>query len=160
MHAKTPLLVTPVMTTLYRELEDSMQRNQSYKTLLQGPNGVGKTTTLLYIGHMARAKGYLVFPIQASFFVNQGKPMSSQITQFLLNWRNAEGEAKLKEIPCIHQQRETLWDLLNQNYQDEKVAMVTFCQLVDELRVCKTKPVIFLIDQCNVFNTNPQKIKL
>jgi flagellar biosynthesis GTPase FlhF len=90
-HGKTPILVTPIMTTLFQELEDSIHRNRKYKSLLQGPSGVGKTTTLLYIGHMARTKGYVVFPIQARDFVNQAEPMSDLIRQFLLDWIDAVG---------------------------------------------------------------------
>jgi Mitochondrial ribosomal death-associated protein 3 len=160
-HRETPLLVTPHMTTLFHKVEESVQRNRKYKSLLQGPSGVGKTTTLLYIGHMARAKGYVVFPIQARDFVNETQPLSGLISDFLLNWIDAEGETKLKEIkPRIYQQHETLWDLLNHNHQDEKVVMDTFYQLVRELKLCATKPVVFLVDQCNSFHTNPQSIKL
>jgi hypothetical protein len=42
---------------------------------------------------------------------------------------------------------------------DEKVVKV-IAQLVQELIKCTTKPVIFLIDQCNAFHANPQTIKL
>ena len=102
----------------------------------------------------------MVFPIQACFFVNQAEPISSLIRRFLLKWRNAEGETNLNEITnCIYWQYETLWDLLNQHFQDEKVVVDTFCEHVEELQVCKIKPVIFLIDQCNVFNSNSQTIK-
>ena len=91
MHAKTPLFITKKMTTLYEKLH-------KHKRLLQGPSGVGKTTTLLYIGHMARAKGYVVFPIQACDFVNQAEPMSNLIQQYLRRWFLAGGEDIAKDI--------------------------------------------------------------
>jgi hypothetical protein len=159
--SETPLLITPIMTTLFQQLERSIQRNRMYESLLQGPSIVGKSTTLLYIGHMAILKGYMVFPIQARDFVNQAEPMSSLIRKFLLNWIDAECETKLKEItPRIYRRHATLWDILDQNFEDEKVVVTTFRKIVEELQMCATKPMVFLIDQCNAFHANPQTIKL
>ena len=62
-HARTSLLVTATMRTLHNELNLAILRQQNYVTLLEGPSGVGKTTTLLYIGHVAREKGYVVFHV-------------------------------------------------------------------------------------------------
>jgi hypothetical protein len=110
---------------------------------------------------MAILKGYMVFPIQARDFVNQAEPMSSLIRKFLLNWIDAECETKLKEItPRIYRRHATLWDILDQNFEDEKVVVTTFLKIVEELQMCATKPVVFLIDQCNAFHANPQTIKL
>ncbi len=53
-HSEAPRLNTTIMATLFQKLEGSIQRIRKYKSLLQGSNGVGKTTTLFYIGNMAR----------------------------------------------------------------------------------------------------------
>jgi hypothetical protein len=154
-------MITQTMETHWEELRASIEHEEGHTSLLQGPSGVGKTTTMLYIGHMARTKGYVVFPIQARDFVNQSEPMTMLIRQFLFNWRAVEGETKLKQIiPCIHVQYATLWDLLNQNFGNDKLVVDTFRQVVEELRLCTTKPVVFLIDQCNVLYENPQTMKL
>ena len=52
-----------------------------------------------------------------------------------------------------------LYEIANQS-GDERVVVKSFAQLVQELRKCTTKPVVFLIDQCNAFHANPQTIKL
>ena len=161
MRAKTSLMITQTMETHWEELRASIEHEEVHTSLLQGPSGIGKTTTMLFIGHMARTNGYVVFPIQARDFVNQPDPMTMLIRQFLCNWRDAEGETKLKQIiPCLYVQYATLWDLLNQNFGNDKLVVDTFRQVVEELRLCTTKPVVFLIDQCNVFYENPQTIKL
>jgi flagellar biosynthesis GTPase FlhF len=97
MRAKTSLLITQKMRTLYEELHAAIEHEEGHTSLLQGPSGVGKTTTLLYIGHMARAKGYLVFPIQARDFVHQAESMSVLIQKFLRKWFRAVGQDIVKE---------------------------------------------------------------
>ena len=161
-HVETSLLVTPIMTTLFQKLEGSIQRNQKYKSLLQGPSGVGKTTTLLYIGHMARLKGYVVFPIQARDFVNHAKSMSMLIKEFLKRWIRVVGENIMKEIfgdddfALIKKIVSTRF----LKHEEEKQIIEIFQVLVSELQSYEAKPVVFLIDQCNAFHANPQRIKL
>jgi hypothetical protein len=150
------------MTTLFGELEDSIQRNQKYKSLLQGPCGIGKTTTLLYLGHMARAKGYVVFPIQARYFVNQARSMSSLLQGYLTKWIDATGENIVKEIfgDDFFGRIKRLVSTIHLKHEEEKQIIQLFQVIVKELKMCKTKPVVFLIDQYNDFHANPQTIKL
>ena len=76
IETKSSLLITPKMKTLYEELDTAIKYKIGYKILLQGAYGAGKTTTLLYIGHVARSEVYVVFPIQALDFVDQPVPIT------------------------------------------------------------------------------------
>jgi len=158
MCVKTSILVTRKMVTLYEELHAAIKRKRGHKRLLQGPSGVGKTTTLLYIGHLARSMGYLVFPVQARDFVDQAIPMSMLITEFLSSWIDAVGEDIVKDI--VGEDNFGLIEKDDLNHDEEKQIIRIFQLLVSELQDYETKPVVFLVDQCNAFHENPQKIKL
>lgn len=157
---ETDILVTHTMTTLFQKLERAIQRNRMCKRLLQGPSGVGKSSTLIYIGHMARMKGYVVFPVQASEFVNQGSPMYVVIRKFLLTWIEAVGKETLKSIPArLYPTYASLYEIANQS-GDERAIVNAFAQVVDELLMCITKPVVFLVDQCNAFHEDNQMLQM
>ena len=155
----SPLLVTPTMTALFQRLEDTIQRDQgsTSTTLLLGPSGVGKTTTLLYIGHMARKKGYLVFPVQARDFVNQARPMGDVIRLFLFTWIEAVGKDILKAIPArLRPSYKSLYEIAKPT-GDERDIINSFILLVQELQVCVAKPVVFLISHFNAFHQDCPK---
>jgi hypothetical protein len=156
-HNHTSLLVTPFMMTLADHLESSINHGKHYECLLQGPFGVGKTTTLLYLGHIARKKGYIVFPIQARNFVNQAMPMSSLIIHFLVDWIHVVGHDVLREILGEKDFKYILENI--HESKDEKTINRVFAGIVHTLKA-SARPVVFLVDQCNVFNTNPQSIRL
>ena len=162
MATKKSLWITPEMKALDQELEMAIHYQQGDTRLLQGPTGIGKTTTLLYLGHVARTKGYLVFPLQARNFVNQTAPMSCLIHQFLLSWIDAVGEDQLRQVPTrMYPNSGTLYDIANPSYTLDDITMVrNFARLVWELSMCTMKPVVFLIDQCNAFQESPQMIQM
>jgi putative ribosome biogenesis GTPase RsgA len=57
---KSDILVTGKMKEIYGEIQsDALPAI----FVLRGASGVGKTTILLFVGHMARKSGCLVFPI-------------------------------------------------------------------------------------------------
>ena len=82
IRSEADLLITPTMKRIYRKL----QRDDSpFTVLLHGASGVGKTMTLLFVGHMARKSGCIVFPIQGKDFVNQERPLSEIVGDFFSN---------------------------------------------------------------------------
>jgi len=158
MRANTSLLVTQTMVTLYEELHAAIEHEGGLKCLLQGPSGVGKTTTLLYIGHLARSMGYLVFPVQALEFVNQVIPMSMLIKNFLSSWIDAVGKDNVKEF--LGENDFGLINKMTRFLKHDEEEQIIQISLVSDLQGYKTKPVVFLVDQCNAFHENPQKIVL
>jgi hypothetical protein len=149
------------MRALFQQLDTAIHNQEGLSIVLPGPFGVGKSTTLLYIGHVARAKGYVVFPMQASYFVNQARPMRSLIQQFWRTWIDAVGENIMKDIfpDNFESINKILWTA-SLEPDEEQWIVQTFTALVRKLQMYKTKPVVFLIDQCNEFHTNPQCIKM
>jgi hypothetical protein len=121
--SKNDLLITHTMKKIYREL----QKNDSpFTVLLHGASGVGKTMTLMFVGHMARKSGCLVFPIQAKKFVNQERPLSCVVRSFLLFWSNAVGEKLLKKLRCTWTSFANLFDLIKDGLSDMKKTIECF----------------------------------
>jgi hypothetical protein len=93
IRSEADVLITPTMKQIYQKL----QRDDSpFTVLLQGASGVGKTMTLLFIGHMARKSGCIVFPIQGKDFVNQERLLSEIVKKVLVKmdqrcWRTIAG---------------------------------------------------------------------
>jgi hypothetical protein len=98
MRTKISLLITQKMITLYDELHDAIEHEVGPTSLLHGPCGIGKTTTLFFICHLARTKGYVVFQIQARDFVNQAQSMSSLLQEYLTSWIAVTGESIVKKL--------------------------------------------------------------
>jgi hypothetical protein len=145
------VLITPTMKQIYQKL----QRDDSpFTVLLQGASGVGKTMTLLVVGHMARKSGCIVFPIQGKYFVNQERPLSEIVKKFLSKWISAVGEELLAKLPCKFRNFSNLLEFVKKGLEsDENDLIGCFEHLVQELTDVVDVPVVFLIDQCNAFCT-------
>lgn len=151
VESENDLLITHIMKQIYEKLQKD---KCPFKELLHGASGVGKTITLLFIGHMARKSGCIVFPIQASGFVNQEIPLSRIVDNFLSYWSRAVGDHLLGEIRCQKNKLfSNLLDLVNHGLSDETNSIPCFLNLVHELQHVEHVPVVFLIDQCNAFYT-------
>ncbi len=131
IRSKTDVLITHTMKTIYQELQTSTRR---FKLVLHGASGVGKTMTLLFVGHMARKSGCLVFPNQAGSFVDQARPLSEIVGRFLRSWRNAVGDQLLSQLPCQISSFRNLLELLKNALSPQSNVISCFLMLVDELQ--------------------------
>ncbi len=156
--ARTSLLITEKKKSLSNELSLAIQDKQDLTILLQGPSGVDKTSTLLYIGNLSRKKGYVVFPLQAYDFVDQDAPLCLLVQDLLKTWIAAVGTDSVRSV-MGEDFFATVQDNLSRNdIEAEKDIFKIFKKIVMKLRMCENKIVIFLVDQCNALHTKSQKI--
>lgn len=146
--SQADILVTDKMKEIYNFLKNDPP---AFKLLLHGASGVGKTMTLLFMGHMARKNGCIVFPIQCKDFVNQNIPLCDIVWNFLDIWSRALGKEFLSKFPCRKAKFPNLFDLVSDGLSNTKNIFTCFSSLVHELKNLITVPVVFLIDQCNAF---------
>jgi hypothetical protein len=84
------------MQTLYSTLA---QTQRCWTRVLTGVSGAGKTSTLLFIGHMALSSGCIVFSLQGHEPLKGDVHISAQI--ILCRWVDATGCDFLSEVMCL-----------------------------------------------------------
>lgn len=151
---RRPLLITDVMRDVYT----SVTVNETSTHCLQGASGVGKTMTLLFIGHMAQKCGCLVFSIRGHemLFGTTGqevnpKDVQLSVSQILTRWMNTMGVSYLSEFECPCQKQMTILQLVKLGAEDPSKSISTLKSLIWNLAGITRVPVVILIDQCNAF---------
>jgi hypothetical protein len=143
------LFITQSMRQLYSELAKT-DSNLGWTRVLKGASGAGKSTTLLFIGHMAILSGCIVFSLQGHAML---RPVVREWTQVILyNWVEAIGKDVLSAIKCPLAQSMSLYDLVSIGAKDSGQSIYTMRQLLLNLCVIEVVPVVILIDECNAFH--------
>jgi hypothetical protein len=147
------VFITDSMRMLYAELardEIGWTRN------LKGASGAGKSTHLLFIGHMAVSNGCLVFSLQGHEmlrFEDKTLNCANVFTQAILHrWIPAVGKDVLSAIKCPLDDSKSLYDLVSIGAKDSSKSVSTLFSLISNMCRITVVPVVMLIDQCNVFH--------
>ena len=142
------LYITDSMRRLYAELK---QIEFGWTRVLTGVSGAGKSTSLLFIGHMAVSSGCIVFSLQGH---EMWESKVHEWNQFiLLRWMEAVGKGLLSEIKCPLNKSMSLYDLVSIGAKDSRKSISTVRDLILNLSAITVVPVVILIDQFNVFHT-------
>ncbi len=93
---RSPILVTKTMVDIYQRMSGSTDGStasvmkQHLKYVLRGASGVGKSTTLLLIAHMARISNCVVLPIQGHRMREDDSPNSIArrvLRRWMYDWK-------------------------------------------------------------------------
>ena len=128
-------------------------KHKPTRQVLKGPSGVGKTTSLLIIGQIAKEMNILVFPINARSFTNDKQDIETTAYEFIEKWSD-ENKAFLDHLNSK----------LNKNVFDFKRSLTkqnavdTLCQIIKQLLHQSIIPVLFIVDECNAFH-HPHRIR-
>lgn len=115
------------------------------RLILKGPIGVGKTTSLLIIGQIAKEMNILVFPIDARLFTNR-EDIETTTCQFIKKW-SEKNEAILNHLNSKQNHYEFKFDKLT-----KENAVKTLREIIDHLKLQSIIPVLFIVDECNAFH--------
>jgi hypothetical protein len=146
------LVVSDDMKSIYRRLSRDIL---PFTNVLVGPSGVGKTSTLLAIGHMARKSKCLVFAFQARNLTTSYS-VARWVDSFLTRWKAAvaASEIDLAKINVGPFGDESLLALVDACVIcDDDVKISRFLDLVTAVKEIRSVPVVFLIDQFNILRS-------
>ena len=155
---ESPLVVTELMKGIYKRVSRDLL---PFTKVLTGPSGIGKTSTLVVIGHLVRKSGGLVFPLQARDLMTCHS-VPRWVDSFLKRWKRASGNAILESTIIKETQNLSLLALVNSCIQDnDQVKIQSFLDLATSLKDLTSVPVLFLIDQFNVLDvkSNPESLE-
>lgn len=137
----SPVVVTATMAHTYSEMSKEAGR-QTY--VFKGASGVRKTTALLFIGHMARRSGCLVFPIRGH---EMRGPSFPWLVASVLLFRWMEGNRDL--LRSLNHQGGTLLNFLEKSIDSPRESVGILVDFISAVKKVSQVPVIFLIDQGN-----------
>ncbi len=123
------------------------------KYVLSGASGVGKSTTLLFIGHMARKSNCMVLPIQGRCMREVGSP-NVIAYRVLRHWMKGNREL-LQKLQGMDSSAKSILELVDRSERQCSESATILNEVITLFREMDLVPVIFLIDQCNALQCIP-----